>query len=519
MRSLSFSLSPSPYQSVNKGSIKAINPPATISGEFTLLALVHNASDHLWESSGPNSVHIVYKWLDQDWNMVPLDTEKTLLPEGGIAPGGTAEIKIHAQPPPDPGCYRLHLTLVPEGCEPSSLERFVPDVLAMEFKAIASPPHVPTPDSDYQAAKSRVAPDVVRADGKSPIFVHSLFRAGSTYFYSVFERSGAGYYCLQEPLHEWAFEALEDPAKLEKLGASSQVKARHPVLKYPYFHSLHGIWESVRPHLQAKAIYQDYFDPSHDQPALAYWKAVADYSAPKGRPVIQECRSSGRIRALRQLLGGKHIYLLRNPWDQWWSLQVNSYFEAAMQMIVAADNPPPSLLAIREYAAFSAPPFTDQHLSQRLVSLQKSPLSAESSYLLFYTLWCLALKEARQHADIIVDMDDLSHSPKSQQALAQRLADNGIAGLDFSDCRLPAGIYGQQDSAFFIPLELEVHSCLKADAWDASDFRAIEDFRAKHDARMRSAATSVDAILEQQERWRSIALRHQNRAAEARRQG
>ena len=502
---------------MNKGSIKAINPPATISGEFSLFALVHNASDYLWESTGPSPIHVAYHWLDQDWNMVALKVEKALLPEGGVPPGGRAEIEIQAQPPPRAGRYRFHLTLLPEEGGPDSLEDFVPDVVAMELESIASPPHVPAPESDYQAAKRGDSSDVVRAESKSPIFVHSLFRAGSTYIYSVFERSGAGYYCLQEPLHEWVFEALEDPSKLEQLGASSQLEARHPVLKHPYFHSLHSIWESVRHHLQAKAIYQDYFDPSPDQPALAYWKAVADHAALKGRPMIQECRSSGRMRVLKQHLGGTHIYLLRNPWDQWWSLQVNSYFEAAMQMIVAADNPPHSLLAIREHAAFSPTPFTDQHVSQRLVSLQKSPLSAESSYLLFYTLWCLGLKEARQHADIIVDMDDLSHSPHSQQALARRLADAGIAGLDFSDCRLPAGVYGQQDRAFFVPLEMEVHRFLKADGWDASDFRAIEAYRSNHGERMREVAAHYatgDAIWEQHERWRSIALRRQTRASE-----
>jgi hypothetical protein len=350
-------------------------------------------------------------------------------------------------------------------------------------------------------------------DAKSPIFIHSLFRAGSTYFFSVFERAGTEFYCLQEPLHEWAVAALQDPEKLEAFGASSQIGIRHPVLKRPYFRSLHGIWERVSPHLQAKAVYQDYFDRSAEQPALAYWEALIEQASTKGRPVIQECRSSGRIGCLRQQLGGEHIYLLRNPWDQWWSLQVNSYFEAAIQMIVAADNPPASLLAIRERVVFVAPDCQD--IAEQLLQFQQAPIAAEDSYLLFYTLWCLAFKEAREHAQIVADMDELSWSGENRQALAHQLAERSITGVDFADCRSPAGTYGQQDRAFFVPLEIEVHRYLKADGWKASDFRAIEAVRAKHEERMRGKAASADALLEQHERWRTIAIRNHNRAAEA----
>jgi hypothetical protein len=35
-----------------------------------------------------------------------------------------------------------------------------------------------------------------------PIFVHSLFRSGSTYLFEVFRRSPDGYWCYQEPLNE-----------------------------------------------------------------------------------------------------------------------------------------------------------------------------------------------------------------------------------------------------------------------------------------------------------------------------
>lgn len=346
----------------------------------------------------------------------------------------------------------------------------------------------------------------------TPIFLHAFFRSGSTYVHSVFERADSAYYCLQEPLHEWVWAARHDPERLEAFGASSQIETRHPLLRHPYFHSLHAIWDRVNPHLEARAIYADYFNPSPEQPAVAYWKALIENASTRGCPVIQECRSSGRIGVAKQQLGGQHLYLLRNPWDQWWSMQINSYFNAAIQMIAAAEQPPRSLLAIRERLSLRAP--KEEDLQRQVVSLQDALLSAQSSYLLFYTLWCLAFREARQHADLLVDMDELSTSGRNQQDLAGLLADRGITGLDFSDCRLPVGLYGQQDRAFFVPLEMEAHRYLKADGWSASDFLAIEEARARHETRLRENAATPDTIWEQHERWRAIAIRHQNHAAE-----
>jgi hypothetical protein len=98
-----------------KGSIKPINPPKKITGEFSFRATVHNGSDRHWESAGPNPINICYHWLDEDWSMVVFDGKRSKLPEGGIPPGDSAEVEIAILPPPNPGLHRLHLTLVEEG--------------------------------------------------------------------------------------------------------------------------------------------------------------------------------------------------------------------------------------------------------------------------------------------------------------------------------------------------------------------------------------------------------------------
>ncbi len=69
----------------------------------------------------------------------------------------------------------------------------------------------------------------------APIFIHSLFRTGSTYLFHVFRRCVGHYWCYQEPLHEVIRYAATAPEHLLQLNAESGSRLRHPVLERPYF--------------------------------------------------------------------------------------------------------------------------------------------------------------------------------------------------------------------------------------------------------------------------------------------
>ena len=73
------------------------------------------------------------------------------------------------------------------------------------------------------------------SNATSPIFIHSLFRSGSTYIFNVFRDSEAGYWCYQEPLNEHLLFASDAPEKLLEIDKQTASHLRHPVLKKPYF--------------------------------------------------------------------------------------------------------------------------------------------------------------------------------------------------------------------------------------------------------------------------------------------
>jgi len=98
-----------------RGSIRAIEPLLHFTGDFTLRVEIKNLSDELWVSAGPNPIYVAYHWLDEAWNMVVFDGQRTPLPEGGIAPGECQTVLAQVQAPKNSGTYRLMLTLVREG--------------------------------------------------------------------------------------------------------------------------------------------------------------------------------------------------------------------------------------------------------------------------------------------------------------------------------------------------------------------------------------------------------------------
>ena len=76
----------------------------------------------------------------------------------------------------------------------------------------------------------------------SPIFIHSLFRAGSTYLFSRLRRSES-LFCYYESMHELVAWASEDVARLDMETRSDKMQQlHHPVLEADYFDELKRVW-------------------------------------------------------------------------------------------------------------------------------------------------------------------------------------------------------------------------------------------------------------------------------------
>lgn len=348
----------------------------------------------------------------------------------------------------------------------------------------------------------------------SPVFIHSLFRSGSTYLFDVFRRSARGYWCYQEPLHENAFWFREEPERLSsELGSEKRSHLRHPAALRPYYQELQETWPAWKDSITAEAIYDGYFaDPDTDI-GIPYFRSLIE--AAKGRPVFQECRTSGRIGEIRRQLNGFHIYLWRNAWDQWWSYKVGPYFDLVNQIILTAPGRPPEVELLLDATGLGERDQTG--LAESFARFSDSPGTSEKSYLGHYMLWCIGLREGSRHAHLLLNIDRLSDSNNHREEICATLASAGIEGIDFHDCQVPQSTYSEQEKILFRQLENQVHQWLIEGGWSEAELENILSIRQKFEPEIWKEPENKlngNFLAEQASRARALSMRYETTLAE-----
>jgi len=97
------------------GSIRLVDPYSEITGTCELTVEISNKSDAPWSSESPNPINISYHWLDENWNIVMFEGERTSLPGKVLNKDETKTANLKISPPKKDGSYILMVTLVHEG--------------------------------------------------------------------------------------------------------------------------------------------------------------------------------------------------------------------------------------------------------------------------------------------------------------------------------------------------------------------------------------------------------------------
>lgn len=279
----------------------------------------------------------------------------------------------------------------------------------------------------------------------SPIFVHSLWRSGSTYIFQVFRRSDGAYWCYQEPIHEEAVLGENDPERLLRSDKDLGRYLRHPELDKPYFQELYEIHSSWSGLVKKSILYDEYFYSVCSDALSCYLKSLI--AAARGRPVIQECRTSNRIGAIKKAMGGVHLYLWRNSWDQWWSFKCADYFDVVAQLAVNASEHPSVIGKLRKEIGFAD--FHNESIVDEIKYFEMRRLSADDSYLVFFVLWCLAWFEAKRYSDFSINIDKLTESEEYRIEVLNELKQFGIDNINLSDCDVHQTAFVREEREFF----------------------------------------------------------------------
>lgn len=334
---------------------------------------------------------------------------------------------------------------------------------------------------------------------KTPIFIHSLFRSGSTYLFKVFRRADNRYYCYQEPFNQY-LENLNNKANdLLEVDFEMQQSLRHPEITTPYFYEFIQIQESLKGLFNIDFCYEDYFIDLDDEGFKSQFTYIDTLikKAP-AIPVLQFCRTSGRIHALKSAFPGIHIHLWREPRNQWWSYNINGFFMAATQLIYSAKKVPDTLNEIGTLVELKSSISTVRDFYDQLKIAYSSPLDSRMSYLLFYGLWLYSFINLKKNTDFEINIDAIGINTSYRNDTLAQLKKRNVHHIGFDDCDSPYFIFSDNESDFFHTIEQEVQSIFLKSGYSRSDIdSAIEKSKAVRKLQLENSPAKdfqIDAI-------------------------
>lgn len=280
---------------------------------------------------------------------------------------------------------------------------------------------------------------------KGAIYLHSSWRAASTYVWSKF-RQRSDTYCYFEPLNEHLFTATSDV--IDRFRPWSF--ANHPALDLPYLEEFRPL---IRPSggipgFPAHLTFGRYCATSDDSlPELeAYLADLAKLASARGRrPVYGFVRTDLRVGWFRERMRGAHIFVQRDPRRQFLSMlrqavQGNPYFLQRGTVILRHNLEAPAfapLLSALDYPTVELPPLLS---SSELREAFRGKLVDESLlhrlYFIFYFMWLLARQLGEPHCHLVIDIDCLSLDDSYRREVETRLEDLVGMPISFVECRV-----------------------------------------------------------------------------------
>lgn len=269
------------------------------------------------------------------------------------------------------------------------------------------------------------------------IFLHGMWRCGSTYVWSRF-RELQETYCYFEPLLEGVSRLTPD--RINRQDAAQTERNRHPKLAAPYQAEfaplIEGRGVSGYSRNFANQRFQLCETATHDDLKCYVEKLIAFAAAQNKTAVLGLNRSILRQSWMKTHFQGVHIYIERGPEDIW-----ASYHERAMQgdytfltrwlMIIEQNCEQPlfRMLAKRLGLPDKPPRFVLKQ-KRRYQKLLRN-MNARDTYFMVFTLWLASLLQALSYGDFILDMNRAEEIGYIEDAELRLAALTGMP-VDFS---------------------------------------------------------------------------------------
>ena len=247
------------------------------------------------------------------------------------------------------------------------------------------------------------------------IFLHSLFRSGSTYFFNKF-RGVDGFWCYYEPLHHQLIELKEDRLDIFPYDKKTTSNMSHPHLQKPHFYEFKDVLRNNHiPFFNTLMSYREFSTVRQHANTYKYIMTLMFRTPGNLTPFLQFNRSSLRIGWFKRFFKNSlHVYILRNPRDQFESYykQGRKYniFLAINLYIIASNNHYKHFDDVYSFYKDDFRVTHDLYYDLKKLAYYSADVDKKVHYRAFMHLWVTSLIEAEKHADFIIDVDRLRDS-------------------------------------------------------------------------------------------------------------
>jgi hypothetical protein len=288
------------------------------------------------------------------------------------------------------------------------------------------------------------APELPTVSARRPVFLHSGYRSGSTWFWDRFRRSAGAYgYC--EPFNVKL--ATLTPGAIES-DRPDAWPSGHPETIRPYSEEYAPLLAPAGGVLlyQPRFGVETYYNTGADPDLARYLGMLVRHALRRGRlPVLGFCCSLGRVEWFRRHTDAWNIVTWRNPRDQWmsshrqWTEHGNFSFEVHPLLAAYIGRLTPSLAPF--FADLGPLPAPDAIAPT--MPLFADPAGVAQRFRVFLRVFVIDMLLAIQHADLLVDLDALSEPGAYRTTTTLELrAISALDDLSFEDCRLPQHAFG-----------------------------------------------------------------------------
>lgn len=271
---------------------------------------------------------------------------------------------------------------------------------------------------------------------QTPIFIHAMWRTGSTYIWKKFYDQNQ-YVAYYEPLHEqlWIEQLTE-----QHLTPDYDPALRHPETKGSFWAAYYPLRRKVGIKFFQKGFpYERYcLDEDAKSPSLyRYIGNLVTTAARQGKvPVLQFNRSLLRSRWLSKNFNSRAILLLRKPIDIWRSfLSLGNYFVAGICLIIGQNRKHPILKHLAD--RYDVPFFrSNSFVEEARFYIPFAQDRVEELYPMFYEFYILTCIYNVAFSDCILDMNAITTDLRRRQMVCESLENLGIR-ISLDDCVIP----------------------------------------------------------------------------------